>query len=85
MYAINIGDWAVLQRDSFCLSVLIRPVVGADNTANCEPGHIDGEALVFTCDDERSAVIVEVARKHFEKWELRFYHKTAKAKKWTRV
>ena len=84
VYAVNLADLSNTEvgRD-FCLGMLLKPVLGT-RPVEAEK-RFDGHAVLLECDEERAAAIVEVARKHYKRWQLRFYRSKTGNGGWRRV
>lgn len=81
MIAVNIGD---LAEDKILAQFLVAPVVPSQTIVNCEPGRLDGGAVLLECEEERGEAIVWVIRKKHHKNKLRCYQK-GKGKSWHRI
>jgi len=85
MYASNISDMAE-HHDDLGVQIMIGNVVHNNNRiVNAERDNFDGAAIVWSCDDERGAAIVDILRKKFKKHELRMYHSKTGNGSWKRV
>lgn len=72
--AVNVAD--ITRYPSFIAGVMLNPVTPNRETVDCEPGRVDGNALVLECDDKRALSIVDVFRlkdKQLKQYPLRAY------------
>jgi len=80
-YAVNIAD---LTKERFLAQWLIGPLCPNRIVVDCEPGRIDGGAVLLECDSDRAAAVVELIRKKWPPHQLRCYLKD-RGGPWRRV
>lgn len=84
-YAINLCDW-VGKKDDIGLQILFVPVVDPESQrVVIDKKRIDEIGMRLTCDDERAGAIVEIARKRYERHQLRLYFSKTGKDGWRRV
>lgn len=81
MYAIQIADLLVLQRDPV-MRMVLTPLMGKEEVTVADD-QFDGVALPFACGDEQAAAMIEIVRKKHARHQIRCYHKVKSA--WKRV
>lgn len=81
MYAIQLADLLVLQRDPI-MRMTLMPLMGKE-AVTVDGGQFDGVALPFACGDEQAAAMIEIIRKKHARHEIRCYYKVKSA--WKRV
>lgn len=83
MYAIQLADFLVLQRDDLAMRLFLTPKVEM-TPVDIGRGKFDSFILPFGCADGQAAAIVEVLRKRYSKEQLRCYRKGERGG-WKRV
>ena len=81
-YAVNIPDLAAYHND-IGIQILLAPFAKSRQIVNCEPGHVDGGALLLDCEEQQAAAICKILRMKYPKHKLRCYQQKKKA--WTRL
>lgn len=74
MYAIQLADFLVLQRDNPVLRIFLADKVSLE-PVDIRLGLFDGFVLPFICNDEQAAAIVALLRLHYTRQSLRLYRK----------
>lgn len=86
-YAVNIADLLELSRRDPILTMTIAPHVAYTDIVEAEHGKAVGigHAALMNCPEEQAAAIVQVARKKYRKYELRFYTSITGQGSWKRL
>ena len=80
MYAIQLSDLLVAQKQQPLLSILIQPHLSQE-TIEIDKHNFDHIAAPLRCDDDQAAAIVAVLRRHFPAHTLRIWQ----GKPWKRI
>lgn len=80
MYAIQLSDLLVAQKQQPLVSLLVRPHLSQE-TVIIDNQHFDHIATPLTCGDAQAAAIVAVLRLHFPPHALRIWQ----GKPWRRI
>lgn len=81
-YALNICD---ATKDKILIQFLIAPVVPNRIVVDCEPGRVDGAAVLLECPGGKARAIVHVIRVKHQRNLLRAYKRKVDTKTWKRL
>ncbi len=82
IFAINIGD---LTKDKILAEFLISPLVPNRRIVQCEPGEIDGGAVILECPLDQALAVVSVIRIKHPQNLLRCYEGIKGHSSWKRI
>ncbi len=87
MYAINVADLLVLQRDAFPLRLILGPLIQGLQPVEVTRQQVGGFAVPLNCDDERGAALIAVIREGYPEREhtVRCYHSKTGTGGWRAV
>jgi len=86
-YAANIADLTELSKNDPILTMVIMPHVAYTDIVEAEHGKVAGigHAAIMNCPEEQASAIIEIARKKYAKYALRFYFSKTGKGGWKRL